>query len=118
LAKCGVGMNSIRQPLVLRPPVRSMTCRPKLYLNSASLVCLAVATVALLSCSSRPNVVAVIPRTTSTMFWEAEHAGAEFAARKSGIRIRWNAPTREDDVQLQIGMVDRAIDEQGPYLST
>jgi ribose transport system substrate-binding protein len=46
------------------------------------------------------------------MFWEAEHAGAEFAARRAGIRIRWNAPTREDDVQLQIGMVDRAIDKR------
>lgn len=43
------------------------------------------------------------------MFWEAEHAGAEFAARKAGLRIRWNAPTREDDVQLQIGMVDHAV---------
>jgi ribose transport system substrate-binding protein len=43
------------------------------------------------------------------MYWEAEHAGAEFAARKAGVRIRWNAPTRADDVQLQIGMVDRAV---------
>lgn len=46
------------------------------------------------------------------MFWEAEHAGAEFAARKSGVRIRWNAPTRSDDVQLQIGIVERAIKRQ------
>ena len=105
-------MNSVRHPLVLRPRVRSMMNGPRLFPNSALLAGLAVATVALLSCGSRPNVVAVIPRTTSTMFWEAEHAGAEFAARKSGIRIRWNAPTREDDVQLQIGMVDRAIDER------
>jgi ribose transport system substrate-binding protein len=86
--------------------------RPNLLLNSASLVCLGVVTVVLLSCRARPNVVAVIPRTTSTTFWEAEHAGAEFAARKAGIRIRWNAPTREDDVQLQIGMVDRAIEQR------
>jgi ribose transport system substrate-binding protein len=112
LARFGVVTNSARHPLMFRPPVRSVMCRSKLLLNSASLVCLGVATVELLSCRARPNVVAVIPRTTSTMFWEAEHAGAEFAARKSGIRIRWNAPTREDDVQIQIGMVDRAIDER------
>ena len=46
------------------------------------------------------------------MFWEAEHAGAEFAAHQYGVHIRWNAPTREDDVQQQIGMVDRAIAER------
>ena len=105
-------MNSVRHSLIFRLAVRSMMCRPKLFLNSASLVGLAVATLALLSCGARPNVVAVIPRTTSTMFWEAEHAGAEIAARKAGIRIRWDAPTREDDVQLQIGMVDRAIQQR------
>lgn len=105
-------MNPVRHPLVFRPPVRLMMCKPKLLLNSASLVCLSVLAVVLLSCRARPNVVAVIPRTTSTMFWEAEHAGAAFAARKSGIRIKWNAPTREDDVQLQIGMVERAIGER------
>ena len=80
--------------------------------NSASLVGVAVAAATLLSCRSTPDVVSVIPRTTSTTFWEAEHAGAEFAARKAGLHIRWNAPTREDDVQLQITMVDKAIDER------
>lgn len=45
------------------------------------------------------------------MFWEAEHAGAERAARQNGVRIRWNAPTRQDDVQMQIGMVDEAVAE-------
>lgn len=87
-------------------------CRIRGLVNSASLVGLAVAAASLISCRSTPDVVAVIPRTTSTTFWEAEHAGAEFASRKSGVHIRWNAPTREDDVQLQITMVDRAIDER------
>lgn len=81
-------------------------------MNSASLVGIAVATATTFSCRSTPNVVAVIPRTTSTTFWEAEHAGAEFAARNAGVHIRWNAPTREDDVQLQITMVDKAIAER------
>jgi ribose transport system substrate-binding protein len=81
-------------------------------MNSALLFGLASVATALVSCRNSPDVIAVIPRTTSTMFWEAEHAGAEFAARKTGLHIRWNAPTREDDVQLQIGMVGRAIDER------
>jgi len=80
--------------------------------NTKLLLCLAAVATFLPSCRTRSNVIAVIPRTTSTMFWEAEHAGAEFAARKTGVRIRWNAPTRSDDVQLQIGIVERAIKRQ------
>jgi len=81
----------------------------KAFVISASLVCLLTVVVGLQSCHPKRDEIAVIPRTTSSTIWEAEHAGAEFAARKSGLRIRWNAPTREDDVQLQINMVDRAI---------
>jgi ribose transport system substrate-binding protein len=83
--------------------------RHKYFLKSALLSCLFLLTVTFESCGNRSEVIALIPRTTSTTFWEAEHAGAEFAARKAGFEIRWNAPTREDDVQLQIEMVDRAI---------
>jgi ribose transport system substrate-binding protein len=61
------------------------------------------------SCAERPQEIAVIPRTTSTTLWEAEHAGAEYAARKYRLQIRWNAPTREDDVQQQISMVDHVV---------
>lgn len=81
----------------------------KYNINPVALVSITAMLLALGGCRSRSDVIAVIPRTTSTMFWETEHAGAEFAARRAGVRIRWNAPTREDDVQLQIGMVDRAI---------
>lgn len=41
------------------------------------------------------------------MLWEREHGGAISAATASGARIYWNAPTREDDIQGQIAMVDR-----------
>jgi ribose transport system substrate-binding protein len=81
----------------------------KAFVKSASLVCLLMVAMGLQSCHSKRDEIAVIPRTTSSTIWEAEHAGAEFAARKAGLRIRWNAPTREDDVQLQISMVDRAV---------
>src|SRR5579883_636735 len=54
-------------------------------------------------------MVAVIPRTTALMLWEAEHAGAEAAARKEGLTIYWNAPTREDDVERQISLIQRAV---------
>ena len=86
--------------------------RPVLLAKLALISCLALPFTLLNYCRSRPREIAVIPRTTATTIWEAEHAGAEFAARRFGVRIRWNAPTREDDVQAQIGLVDRAIKQR------
>lgn len=57
-------------------------------------------------------MIAVIPRTTGLSLWEPEHAGAEAAAAKHGFKIYWNAPTREDDIQGQIALVQKAIDKQ------
>jgi ribose transport system substrate-binding protein len=54
--------------------------------------------------------IAVIPRTTGTALWEPAHAGAEIAARSTKTKIYWNAPTREDDVQGQIALVESVID--------
>jgi ribose transport system substrate-binding protein len=51
--------------------------------------------------------IAVIPRTSGTMLWEPEHGGAQAAALKEGARIYWNAPTREDDIEGQIALVQR-----------
>src|SRR5277367_2099816 len=58
-----------------------------------------------------PIVIAVIPRTSGTMLWEPEHGGAQTAALKLGARIYWNAPTREDDVEGQIALVERVSSE-------
>lgn len=70
----------------------------------------ALALVLLTSCGlSNPPIIAAIPQTTGFSLWEAEHAGAEAAALKTGYRLYWNAPTREDDVERQIQVVDRAV---------
>lgn len=75
-------------------------------LSFASVLCLIMG-----GCRSQNSrTIAVIPGTTATEFWEAAHAGAEAAGRDAGFRIYWNAPTREDDVERQIGLVERAID--------
>lgn len=55
----------------------------------------------------RPVRIAVIPRTTGVMLWEAEHSGAVEAARKYGFQVYWNAPTREDDLEGQIALLQR-----------
>jgi len=101
----------------LRRRMRGLLVLPHMFplketLDRTSLACLLAAVTFLTSCRSNSDVIAVIPRTTSTMFWEAEHAGAEFAARKAGVHIRWNAPTRADDVRLQIGIVERAVNRR------
>lgn len=61
--------------------------------------------------SSVPTI-AVIPRTSGTPLWEPVHVGAEVAARSTGTKIYWNAPTREDDVQGQIALVESVIDRK------
>ena len=60
--------------------------------------------------SQSSRTIAVIPGTTATEFWEAAHVGAAAAGSETGFRIYWNAPTREDDVERQIALVERAID--------
>jgi ribose transport system substrate-binding protein len=87
------------------PPVRSRVRR--LSWAAAGLL------LALLpGCRADPPTIAVIPRTTGISLWEPEHAGTEDAARGQGFRIYWNAPTREDDVQGQIALVERIIDQR------
>lgn len=63
-------------------------------------------------CRSASDAVAVIPRTTGIALWEPEHRGAEDAAAANRIRIYWNAPTREDDIQGQINLVERIIEKR------
>jgi len=87
-------------------------CKTVIFRNLTFTFCSALTMAALNSCRASHSDIAVIPRTTAATIWEAEHAGAEFAARKFGVQIRWNAPTREDDVQLQIGLVDRAVKQK------
>jgi ribose transport system substrate-binding protein len=60
---------------------------------------------------SPPPTIAVVPRTTALMLWEAEHAGAEDSASRNGFRIYWNAPTREDDIEKQIALVERVVSD-------
>ncbi len=78
-------------------------------LVTACVPALSILALALTSCQSEPPQVAVLPQTTATSLWEAEHAGAEAAARKLGMKVYWNAPTRGDDVQQQIALVSRSI---------
>lgn len=62
----------------------------------------------------RDTRIAVIPRTTGTMLWEPLHNGVETAAHSLGIKIYWNAPTRQDDISGQVALIER-LTGQGKY---
>jgi ribose transport system substrate-binding protein len=65
------------------------------------------------ACRSHRQVrIAVIPQTEGTAQWDPVHTGAETAAERDGVYIYWNAPTREDDVEAQIALVDRVVAEK------
>jgi ribose transport system substrate-binding protein len=85
----------------------------------AVFTCLMMLAVTLTACRSAPPTIAVIPRTSGTQIWEPEHGGALAAALPLGLRVYWNAPTREDDVQRQIELVEHASagDFQGLILA-
>jgi len=61
------------------------------------------------SCRKSTPTIAVIPRTSGTLLWEAEHTGVQREAANHGLNVYWNAPMREDDVQGQIDILTRAL---------
>jgi ribose transport system substrate-binding protein len=61
------------------------------------------------ACSRTSNTIAVIPRACGTALWEPEHAGAAHVARRKGMNVYWNAPTREDDVAGQIDLLEKVV---------
>ena len=63
-------------------------------------------------CNSRAHTIAIVPRTTGMALWEPEHEGAQLAAAERGFKVYWNAPTREDDVQGQIALVERIVEHR------
>lgn len=58
---------------------------------------------------SSSRTIAFIAQTTGNELWEAAHSGASKAASRDGFRIYWNAPTRSDDVERQIELIESAI---------
>jgi ribose transport system substrate-binding protein len=56
------------------------------------------------------RTIAVIPRDPAVALWESSHKGAVVAGQKAGFHIYWNAPTREDDIERQIELVEKAVE--------
>lgn len=86
-------------------PSRTSMIRSRFFLLCFPLI--------LLGCRSGSPAIAIIPRACGTALWEPEHAGAAEAARRYGLQIYWNAPTRSNDVQKQIALLEKTADQ--PY---
>ena len=55
------------------------------------------------------HVIAVLPKLTNTVFWQAVLAGAKEAGKDYGYDIVWDAPDRETNSARQIQIVDDFI---------
>lgn len=53
--------------------------------------------------------IAVIPKGTSSVFWESVRAGAEEAGKELGYEISWNGPELESNRERQIQIVEDFI---------
>ena len=55
------------------------------------------------------RTIAVIPKETTHVFWQAIRAGAEKAGAEAGVKIFWNGPERGVDRERQIQIVEDFI---------
>src|SRR5512138_2085145 len=58
------------------------------------------------SSSAGTTTIAVIPKGTTHEFWKSIHAGANKAAKETGVEIIWKGPLKEDDREAQISVVE------------
>jgi ribose transport system substrate-binding protein len=93
-------------------PMRISPSRRRSLALAGLIVCVVFATVPMLWRRYQDHKrirIAIIPRTTGIAPWEPIHRGADGAASKLGAEVYWNAPTREDDVEAQISLVDQVV---------
>jgi ribose transport system substrate-binding protein len=89
-----------------------MKLKPTVLVLIAITACLLFA----LSCHRQggggKRTIAVIPKGVSHIFWQSVHAGAEAAARETGVEIMWNGPASETDYTGQSNIVEDAINRR------
>ena len=55
--------------------------------------------------------IAVIPKSTTQVFWKAVEAGARESAKEAGVQIAWKGSLNEDDPAQQIRIVEQFVSE-------
>src|SRR5215216_5112110 len=86
---------------------------PKIKL-ALLLVATITACLLLPSCRAKSGkrVIAVIPKGVSHFFWQSVHAGAEAAAKETGVEIMCKGPAQETNYSEQINIVEDAINRR------
>ncbi len=56
--------------------------------------------------------VAVIVKTNNSSYWQVVNKGAQAAAKELGIKITYDGPAQETDINNQVSMVENAINRQ------
>ena len=73
-------------------------------------IALACAVLALVGCNqSRKKQIAVIPKSTSSLFFQPVHAGANAAGEEYNLEILWSGAATETDYSREIEIVDSMI---------
>jgi len=73
-------------------------------------IALACAVLALVGCNqSRKKQIAVIPKSTSSLFFQPVHAGANAAGEEYNLDILWSGAATETDYSREIEIVDSMI---------
>ena len=56
--------------------------------------------------------IAVIPKSSTAVFWKSVHSGAKLGAVASGgVEVIWVSPQMENDIEKQISIVDQCVAE-------
>ena len=57
------------------------------------------------------NPIAVIPKSTTQVFWKAVEAGTREGAKEVGVEMVWKGSLKEDDSAQQIEIVEQFVSE-------
>jgi ribose transport system substrate-binding protein len=56
--------------------------------------------------------IAVIPKSNTAIFWKSVHSGVKLGTvALGGVDVLWRAPSKDDDLPLQISIVEQCIKE-------
>ena len=85
----------------------------KLSISRRQALAMAAALPLLSSCNRNTKKrIGVVPKGRAHMFWQSVHAGANKAARETGVDIEWNGPASETDFNGQLQIVEAMINKR------
>jgi ribose transport system substrate-binding protein len=85
----------------------------KLSISRRQALAMAAALPLLSNCNRNTKKrIGVVPKGRAHMFWQSVHAGANKAARETGVDIEWNGPASETDFNGQLQIVEAMINKR------